>query len=112
MTTSNTRVPRPGTPIANVAAVSGNWVSTATSAFLLASQPMLPPRPVKIPTSLRRALNSVTVAAGTIAGFGAAPGAADFTGACALNEARAMTPAEANNEERRRKSRRFMVQTV
>jgi hypothetical protein len=107
-TTANWTLPRPGTPIANVAAVSGNCVSTATSASLFASQPMLPPRPVKIPTSRRSALNSVTVGAGAIAGRGAAPGAADWAGAWADRVPRASRPADANNEERTRKSRRFI----
>jgi hypothetical protein len=47
-----------------MAAVSGNWVSTTTTASLLTSQPIVPPRPEKYPTLPR--MSAKRVAGGAV----------------------------------------------
>src|SRR5581483_3300503 len=100
------RPARPGSCSQHVAAVSGNCVSTTISASWLTSQPIVPPRPVKMPTSRRKGRNSVT-GGGGIAVAGRAAGSGPGAEGCAPSRQRASHPAAVKNEERTRKSRRF-----
>jgi hypothetical protein len=65
---------------------------------------MVPPRPVKIPTSRRSRRNAVTAGAGGALDAGEAEGAEAGAADCA----RATRPAETNNDELTKKSRRFI----
>ena len=58
MRTSILRDVRSPRPSRNIRAVSANWLSTTTTASGLMSQPIVPPRAVKMPTLPRTAVNS------------------------------------------------------
>ena len=106
-TTSISRSPRPGSPARQTAAESRNCVSTTISASGFDSQPMVPPRPVKSPTLRRSGRNTgVHLAMGPAGVFTGTVGA--VAGVSANRDERAKRPAEASNDERRMKSRRFM----
>src|SRR5688572_14519016 len=83
----------------------------AASASLFTSQPIDPPRAVKYPTSRRSDLNSGVAGAGAEAGRAPDLLSADDEDFSAAIE-RVSRPAVVNIEERRRKSRRFMVGPV
>jgi len=61
--------PRPGRPAKHAAAVSGNWVSMTIRAEGEASQPIVPPRPVKTPVWRRKDSNAVIDGVGAAAGL-------------------------------------------
>ena len=108
ITASSTRVPRSGSPARQMAAVSGNCVSTTTSVSFVESQPIVPPFPVKIPTPRRSGRNAVTSGVEGPAGVATGTIGLDTAGTWAESEERASRPAEARSDERTMKSRRFM----
>src|SRR5690606_7649188 len=75
--------------------------STIASASLFDNQPIDPPRPVNKPTPRRNGRNSVTGGSGDAFAGGSAEN----------NDTRGNSPADTSNDERTRKSRRFMPLT-
>jgi hypothetical protein len=55
-------------PASRFGAVSANWLSTTSTPSLLISQPMVPPRWLKIPTLRRSGVKTAGAGAGVAAG--------------------------------------------